>query len=264
MIESIVLGIIQGIAEWLPVSSEGMIALAETHLFGRSGLEHIVKFALFLHLGTLGASVLYFRKDIARLLKTLFQYAKADQGKKKEFNFILISTLISAPLGLGLVMLLIGAEEQVEFSGRALTVIIGLLLLVTAYLQLKKKREGERTVENLTWKDNVLLGIAQGFAALPGLSRSGLTVSVLLLRKVDDVQSLRLSFLMSIPIILGGNILLNMNSGLWSKEGMWGLLFAFVFGLATIHLLLRIAKKVNFGYFVGIFGILMIIAGVVS
>ena len=69
---------------------------------------------------------------------------------------------------------------------------------------------------------------------------------------------------MSIPIILGGNILLNMNSGLWSKEGMWGLLFAFVFGLATIHLLLRIAKKVNFGYFVGIFGILMIIAGVVS
>jgi len=114
--------------------------------------------------------------------------------------------------------------------------------------------------KNLTWTDGIILGIAQGFAALPGLSRSGLTVSALLLRKFDNALSLRLSFLMSLPIVLAGNILLNFNELTWSKGTFWSLLFSFLFGLLTIHFLLKIAKKINFGLFVLFFGILTILS----
>jgi undecaprenyl-diphosphatase len=97
-------------------------------------------------------------------------------------------------------------------------------------------------------------------AVLPGLSRSGLTISALLLRKFDNASALKLSFLMSLPVVLGGNIVLNFKYFTFSTELLLGLIFSFIFGLLTISLLLKIARKVNFGWFVLIFGVVMIIS----
>jgi len=259
MLEGIILGIVQGVAEWLPVSSEGVIVLIKTNFFGGGGLESIVKFALFLHLGTALAATIYFRKDVVEIFKTLFHYKHATLENKNIFNFLFISTLISGILGLVLIKTLSGVEGSLGQSSEIINLTVGILLLFTAYLQFKKRKVAStRTPENIKTIDSVTMGVVQGFAALPGLSRSGLTVASLLLLKFDEEQALRLSFLMSIPIVLAGNVLLNIKGFNPSPENLLGFLFSFIFGLATIHILLKVAKKINFAYFVLIFGMLMI------
>jgi undecaprenyl-diphosphatase len=267
MIEGIVLGVIQGVAEWIPVSSEGMIALVEINFFGKSGIEEIIHLALFLHMGTFLAALIYLRKDVIRVLKSLFRYKASFQEEKRLLRFLVVSTAISSILGFLILRSVSGLESEVEFSGRIFTATIGVFLLVTAWLQLKKqvsnaeirKKEGD-----MSTKDSVILGLAQGMAVLPGISRSGLTVSALLLRRVEDEAALRLSFLMSLPIVFFGNIFLNfgtfVNPGSISSIQLWGLAFSFIFGLAAIHFLIKLARKINFGYFVGIFGFLMILS----
>ena len=259
MLEQIILGIVQGIAEWLPISSEGLIVLLVGNFFNKGiDLETIIRQALFLHLGTFLAALIYFRKDVISLIRALFNYRSADLERQKTLKFLIIATLISSLFGFILLKALTGLEEQLFFSAKVITLVIGLLLLITAVLQIKANKGGYKKISHLENKDGFLLGFIQGLAVLPGLSRSGLTISTLLLRKFDDVYALKLSFLMSLPVVLGGNIILNLQHGLFLIEAIWGLIFAFVFGLLTIDLLLRFAKKVNFGYFVLFFGILVI------
>jgi len=264
MFEQIILGIIQGIAEWLPVSSEGLIVLAQTNLFHSFGnIEDAIRQALFLHFGTFLAALLYFRRDVRKLIETIFSYKSQPQETQKLFSFLLITTMISGALGLLLIKTLSSIASQLESQGTIITLIVGCLLLGTAFLELKAKKGGYRELRELTIMDSIVLGIVQGFAALPGLSRSGLTVSALLLRKLDKTYALKLSFLMSLPIVLAGNLVLNFNALVWSAETLVGLFFSFIFGLATIHLLLKLAEKINFGYFVLFFGILTILSAVI-
>jgi len=259
MLEQIILGTIQGITEWLPVSSEGILVLIKTIFFAKQELEETIKQVLFLHLGTLLAAFVYFRKDVLSLIKTLFNYKLADLETKKIFKFLIIVTLISGSLGFILLKIFVGLESELFLSSKILTLIIGFLLIITGILQLKALNKGNKKAIDLNNKDSFLLGLMQGLAVLPGLSRSGLTISALLLRKFNSKDTLRLSFLMSLPIVLGGNIILNLKYFTFSIELIIGLVFSFIFGLLTIDLLLRIAKKINFGYFVLIFGLLVII-----
>jgi undecaprenyl-diphosphatase len=265
MLENAILGIIQGIAEWLPVSSEGLLVLAKTHLFSsQEGLGAIIRQALFLHFGTFLAALIYFRKDVLQIIKGLFQYKSQSKEIQNLICFLLIATLISGLLGLVLIKLLSDLATQFTAAGRFITLLIGFLLLATGYLELKARRSGYRTLKDLKIVDSIILGIVQGFSALPGLSRSGLTVSALLLRKFDESYALKLSFLLSLPIVLAGNIILNFDIGVWSMETLTGLFFSFIFGLATIHALLKIARRINFGYFVLLFGILTILSTLIS
>jgi len=264
MFEYVILGIIQGIAEWLPVSSEGLIILAKTNFFHTPGnLEEAITQALFLHLGTFLAALIYFRRDVKKLVKTIFSYRSQSQETQKLFSFLLITTMISGAFGLLLIKTLTYISSQLESQGTIITLMIGCLLLGTAFLELKAKKSGYRNLCDLTIVDSILLGIVQGFAALPGFSRSGLTVSALLLRKLDKTYALKLSFLMSLPIVLAGNIALNTNALVWTVEALAGLFFSFIFGLAAIHLFLKLAEKINFGYFVLLFGVLTILSAVV-
>ncbi len=261
MFESIILGIVQGIAEWLPISSEGLLVLVKANIFGGArGLEAIIRVALFLHLGTFLAALIYFRKDVASLIKAFFNYKSADKEYKKTLVFLIVATIISGIIGFLFIKAFIKFEDQIDITPKVITLIIGLLLFITAFLQIKAPSKGYKNSKDLKIKDGVLLGLMQGLAVLPGLSRSGLTVSTLLLRKFDDTQSLRLSFLMSLPIVLFGNIFLNINDSLFSVGALMGLIFAFAFGILTIHLLLKLAKKINFGYFVLIFAVLTILS----
>ena len=259
-IENIVLGITQGIAEWLPISSEGLITLIKIKFFSDHHFFSIIKLALFLHLGTCFAAFIYFWKDVVSLSKTLFFYNAADEENKKTLTFLIISSTISCLLGLIIILLVSKIANQMLLSGKIMTFGIGILLLITAFLQLKTRKEGFKNVRDLRKIDAVVLGFVQGFAALPGLSRSGSTIATLLLRQFDKTTSLKLSFLMSLPVVLIGNIFLGIKHFEFTFESLAGFFFSFAFGLLTIHILFKIANKINFGYFVLGFGILTIIS----
>jgi undecaprenyl-diphosphatase len=259
MIENIILGIVQGIAEWLPVSSEGVITLIKVNFFNGSNIQNIVKIALFLHLGTFLAALVYLRKEVWVLLKSIFSYKDSKDETKKTLWFLIVSTIISGGLGFGLYSIIGSFEKTADLSGQVITFAIGLLLLITAWLQIKKNKKSGKHLSKISFKDGLVTGIAQGLAVLPGLSRSGLTVSTLLLRGFDDEDSLRLSFLMSLPMVLAGNLILNLEYFKFTLDSFTGFLFSFIFGILTIHILLKIAKKINMGYFVLFFGIIMML-----
>lgn len=264
MLEPIILGIVQGVAEWLPVSSEGLIFLIKSNIFasGESAID-VVRLALFLHLGTFLAALVYFRKDVIRLLKAMFVYKKAEEKDRKVLVFLIITTLISGALGLLFIKGIEGVDTDIKRISRYINLIVGGLLIITATLQIKIKKTSDfgKTESGLKRQDGVFAGIAQGLAALPGLSRSGLTVSALLMSEFKDSTALKLSFLMSLPIVLAGNIVLNFKDISFNSYNILALVFSFIFGIITIDLLLKVAKKVNFGYFVLGFAFLMIVFG---
>lgn len=260
MIEQIILGTIQGITEWLPISSEALIIFIQNTFFNSEAtIETLLRGALFLHLGTFLAALVYFRKEVLKLIKTLISFKSSSPEEKNILIFLIISTFISGIIGLGFYFLI--SKSNFTLNSLLINLIIGALLLITAYLQLKTKKEnGFKKEGDATLKDGIILGVVQGFAIFPGLSRSGLTISSLLLRKYNDTSALKLSFLMSLPIVLAGNLILNFKELIFISENIIGLIFSFIFGILTIEALLKITKKVNFGYFVLFFAFLVIIS----
>ncbi|PIR69386.1 MAG: hypothetical protein COU47_03380 [Candidatus Niyogibacteria bacterium CG10_big_fil_rev_8_21_14_0_10_46_36] len=261
MIESVVLGLLQGFAEWLPISSEGLLVLAQVNLFGETSIIHAVELSLFLHLGTFFAALIYFRKDVRRIILNLFSYSRIDNVSRREIRFYAVATLVSGVLGFSLLFIVsraLGEVSSFEFVGKIITGGIAALLFITAGLGFLRKVKGTRTKEFLSLGDGIILGIVQGCSALPGLSRSGTTVAAFLLRAFDDASALRLSFIMSLPIVLGGNIVLQVSSFSVSAELFMGLIAAFVSGFVTIHILLRIARRVQFSWFVLFFAVLTV------
>lgn len=260
--EGAVLGTIQGITEWLPVSSKGMIILARKTFFNHEvGLTEDLRIALFLHIGTFLAALWYLRKEVFTIGKTALNYKKETIQNKKLFQFVFITTLTSGLVGLAIYSTMQGFENHFLVRKELVMGLIGFFLLITSFLEFTKRFTGERSVENIEVKDGFWLGLVQGLAAFPGLSRSGSTVALLLLRHFKPEAALKLSFLVSLPIILLGNVLLNYERILhpdWSL--MFGLLFSFGFGLATIHSLTLLARRIHFGYFTLFFGILALVA----
>jgi len=255
MIESIISGAVQGIAEWLPISSEGVLVLLKTSVFKSDlGLVDLIGFALFLHLGTFLAALIYFRKEII----SLFNYKE----KKESVNFYILATIVSGIVGFFLLKAMQGIEKDIGFTGKGISILIGLALLITGFLQFKKKA-GLKQEKDLKLADGFILGILQGFSIIPGLSRSGLTVSGLLLRKFNDTTALKLSFITSLPVVLGANIALNLDRFSLSLENFIGLLFSFIFGILTIHILLKVSQKINFAWFVLIFGLITILSVII-
>ena len=176
-------------------------------------------------------------------------------------TFLFITTILSGTVGLVLRELITNWTGQFASTAKPISLIIGVFLLLTAWGQLKiKDLKGHKTLKDLSVKDGIILGLVQGCAAIPGLSRSGLTVAALLLRNFDRSYALKTSFLMSLPVVLGANILLNLHAAAWTPLALVGVFTSFVVGLASIHILLRLAQKINFGYFVLTFGVLTILS----
>lgn len=254
MIESIISGIIQGIAEWLPISSEGILVFLQFNVFKTGlNLSDLIGYALFLHLGTFLAALIYFRKEVWSLFKSFLNYKKAE--RKKVLNFYIISTIVTGVIGLIVLKIL---KYFDSFNAKWIMLVIGLALLVTAFLQFRNKdKKYYKEEDDLILADGVILGILQGFSIIPGLSRSGLTVSGFLFKKFSDTTALKLSFIMSLPVVLAGNIVLNIDKFVLSLNNLAGLVFSFLFGILTIHFLLKLSQKINFAWFVLIFALLV-------
>lgn len=264
MFESIILGVVQGVAEWLPVSSEGMIILVKNNVF-QSGMSfsEMISFAIFLHLGTLLAAVVYFRKKIVTLIKNIFYYKNIEISERRELDFLVIATAVSGVFGYGILKFI---EYNNHFFSNEIIInfVVALFLCITAfflYLSEQRKDTGNIT---LTSKKAFITGLFQSFAAIPGISRSGSTIAAMGLLGIEKERVLELSFILSIPLVLFANIILNADLLLQiTLHHVVALVFAFIFGIITIELLLRLVKKIRFSYFVGLFALLLILIQII-
>lgn len=252
-------GMLQGVTEWLPISSSGQVLMVLGHL----GVDpkDALALAFFLHFGTLFAVLVRLRGDVVEVVGNLPEWRTDPMVR-----FLLIATLVSLPVGFVLVQTL---EEAVEGSvgGVLLTVLVGAMLIITGLvLRSAKGKLGERGVEDLAGGDAAVMGFVQGLAALPGISRSGMTVSALLMDKVDADEALRLSFIMSIPVTIAV-VLYEMVvwdiASIGAVPIVIGVVTSFVFGYLTIDGLMALSRRMDWSIFCIAFGVIAVIAGVV-
>lgn len=257
--QAIILGAIQGITEWLPISSQAMVFLASRLFFDIAHVEAL-KISIWLHSGTLLAVIVYFWKDIVRILGSIFK--KNSSEDKKLFSFLVLTTIITGVIAVPLLFLLF----WIELSEVLFTIIIGFFLIIVAFLQKKtQKIKPFNQKMSLTPKNSIIVGIAQGFAALPGFSRSGLTIATLLARKYSLKDTFYLSFLMSIPIVFLAQIALPIfeKEFVVTSQLLIGALSATVVGFISIKVLLQFAQRVNFFKATLILGIIVVLLGII-
>ena len=259
-VQGIILGIVQGVTEWLPVSSEGINTLIQLHFFDKP-LAEAIRMSLWLHAGTLIAAVLYFRKDISDLIRHLPQYTRELKSgqvtdRSKMISFLIISTVLTGAIGAPLLLIEL---EQENVPGGIVIAVIGGFLIITGLVQRYVPRfSGNKEVTSN--KDAVIVGVVQAFAAFPGLSRSGLTISALLFRGYDPQRAINISFLMSIPVVLAAEIGLGLMEGIsFDVAAICGLVAAFIFGILTIGALVKLAARVRFWKFCIVLGILSLL-----
>ncbi|WP_129115508.1 undecaprenyl-diphosphate phosphatase [Halegenticoccus tardaugens] len=264
LIVALVAGVLQGIFEWLPVSSEGNLAIALTAIGSSPGAA--VAYALFLHLGTALSATAYYRDELLSVFRTVpsWRPERAFEEESSTLSFLLVATVATGVVGIPAYVLL--GQLVSELTGGAFVALIGLLLVATGLLQrfAGSLALGGRDRPDLV--DAVVVGALQGLAILPGVSRSGTTASALLLRGHDGPDSFRLSFLLSIPAAIGGGVVAVLDSGglpdLSLQAAVAALATATVVGYVTIDALMRLVRRVPFwGVCVGLGG-LAVVGGV--
>ena len=248
-------GLVQGLTEFLPVSSSGHLVLVQA-LFG-SGVEtNYMLFNVLLHFGTLLSVVVAFWKDIKELFVEFFGWIRdgfrINGHPYRRFIVMLLITLVP-------MFLILPIESRLEAAFSS-PLLVGLLLLVTAALLFlsEKAPKKHKTEENATWLDALIVGIGQMFAVLPGLSRSGTTICTGLFCGFSREFAVRFAFIMSLPVVLGANILeladVIREPALMGDASIAcyavGILVSMVSGLAAIRLVKFITKRGNFRPFV--------------
>lgn len=249
IIKAFIVGLVQGLTEFLPVSSSGHIVIAQELLGLNYSDDENLLFAMVLHAATALSTIIIFRKDIYRIIRGLFQFKKNEES---EFALkILISMIPAAIVGVLLKDLLEDLFSNIF--------LVGCMLFVTAALLIFADK-AKKTGKEISFKDAGIIGVAQGFAALlPGLSRSGSTISTSILLGDDKEKAARFSFLMVLPLILGatakmyldsvalgnGELFGNMNS----LALIVGFLAAFISGLIACRWMINFVKKAQLKYF---------------
>ena len=251
LFESIFLGATQGITEFLPISSSGHLIILEK-LFGLN-VESLKGFDVSLHIGTLLAILIYFRKDVLNMLKACFRIVMLRFDKKDEYTkliaFILIGTIPAIIVG-GTVG---GYLDEVFRSVR----VVGGVMAATSLLFFYAEHVGKRSKkEEITGLRAFFIGLFQMLALIPGVSRSGATISGGLINKMDREKAARFSFLLGIPAIAGAGLLTAFHT---AKNGTFdvsalpcmtaGLLASFVIGLLAIATLMKYLKKHSLNVF---------------
>lgn len=243
-IDAIILGIIQGLTEFLPVSSSGHLELGKAILGDHSMPQDSLLFTVIVHFATALSTLVVFRKDVLEILKGLLKFQWNEESR---FSLKIVISMVPAAL-LGILF-----EEEIAsfFGGRVL--LVGYMLLITALLLFLADR-AKQTERKVSYLDALVIGVSQAIAILPGISRSGATISTSVLLGVDKGKAARFSFLMVVPLILG-KIAKDLFGGELSYQGanaiplILGFLSAFLAGLAACTWMMRLVKNSKLTYF---------------
>jgi len=244
IIDAIILGIIQGLTEFLPVSSSGHLELGKAILGANAIPEESLLFTVVLHFATALSTIVIFRKDILDIFKGLFQF---NWNEETQFAVkIIISMVPAAIVGFFL------EDFMIVFFDGAI-IIVGIMLIVTAVL-LYLADMAKTTDKGVSFRSAFIIGLAQAVAMLPGISRSGATISTSVLLGIDKTKSARFSFLMVVPLIFG-KVAKDILGGELSFESSQmapmtaGFIAAFVAGLFACTWMIQLVKKSKLTYF---------------
>ena len=258
-LQAIIMGLVQGLAEFLPVSSSGHLVLSKFILGAELGTSAL--FEILLHVGTLLAVFVFYWKDVLNLIKEglllikdfflfVFKRKKFDLYlERKMAVFIIVASIPTAILGL-----LMEAFLEDLFLSSVVAVGFALLVTGTMLMLIRKMPKSDKTLEEMKGRDAFTIGLVQGIATIPGISRSGSTVTAGLFCGLDKEFAFRFSFLMSIPAILGAAVLKMMDvniADLTANAGPYavGMIVAAVVGYASIRWLKNLIQKDQFHYF---------------
>lgn len=238
MLSAIVWGVVQGLTEFLPVSSSGHLVIVPEYLslVGLDVAEPTLEVSAFLHLGTLVSVLIYFRRDVLSMLR-----AHRDPEGRRILMLVLVGT-VPALVGLFLEAPLQTFQENVVNVGWAL-MATGVILIVG-----RRLATGVRVLTEGRPRDAVIVGVAQAFALIPGVSRSGITISAGNGAQFHPLEAARFSFLLGIPAIAGGGLLQIPDlagAGQLGTEAWMGLIVAGVAGYAAIAILIAALRRVG-------------------
>ncbi|MBQ9980012.1 MAG: undecaprenyl-diphosphate phosphatase [Oscillospiraceae bacterium] len=268
---SIFLGFVQGVAEFLPISSSGHLSIFQNFLNVQTEGPGNMFFDVLLHLGTLVAVIIVYHRDVWGMIKQLFcvigevvRLKPKDQNPPPTRRMLLLLVIATIPL-----VIIVPFNDRIAFLSDS-TVFVGCALLVTGILLFVSDRvkKGNKNAKTAKVLDALIVGISQCFATVPGISRSGTTIATGLFRGLDREFAVKLSFLMSIPAVLGAGVLSiadavreGINTELLGVYAI-GFVTSIFFGYISIKLVDMIVKKGKFGgfsYYCWAVGILTIV-----
>ncbi len=266
-----IIGIVQGISEWLPISSKTQVLVASNYLLGLS-FQQAYTFGLFMEIGTVIAAVIYFRRELAALVNVLL--GSRDAHARRLLAFVVVTIVMTGIIGAPLYLF---ADSITGFSIGIPMLVIGVILigdaLLIRYSRRQAKMANTKKLANLGIWDYVLIGIAQGIAALPGVSRSGITTSTMLIMNVEADEAFRLSFITGIfaSVAAFGLTLVATNvnvSTAIASIGIAGLgvaiIVSIVVSLFLIDFLIKVAGRSKIVYLTAALGVIAIASGLIS
>lgn len=249
-IQAILLGLLQGLTEFIPVSSSGHLVLAQ-HFFGIQAASDI-SFEIFLHLGTLLAVLLFFYKQIGDLTVSMFSYGKNIKAESHRQNRTMVLYLVLATFATGAFYLVFEPYLKSAYDNPMIVafmlIITGLLVFASDYM-----KNSSIPASNIGIVKSLLIGLAQGVAIMPGISRSGTTIAASLFCGMKRKDAAHFSFLLSIPAILAANVsefeaIIHLESAQLLNY-ILGFVAAFASGYMVIAFLIRMIQRGSLKYF---------------
>ncbi|MEI7941669.1 MAG: undecaprenyl-diphosphate phosphatase [Candidatus Riflemargulisbacteria bacterium] len=255
MLKIAILGIVQGITEFLPISSSGHLVIGEKLLgISTPGLS----LEIILHLGTLLAVLVFFHKQIWKLIDSIINFKDIEKHKDRLFSlYIIVAMIPTGIIGLLIKKTLEANKNDLSLVGTGL-IFTALILFVSNIIQKRQTTE-----KPLTLIKSIFIGIGQGIAVIPGISRSGSTIATALMTGISRKEAAEFSFILSIPAILAATLVELDTSIMFAPEYLIGMLCSFLAGLFTIKFLIKIISQGKFhlfGYYCLIVGFLVVIS----
>ncbi|PIE61071.1 MAG: UDP-diphosphatase, partial [Desulfobacterales bacterium] len=251
--QGIILGILQGLTEFLPVSSSGHLVLGQIYF---NITEGNLAFDVAVHMGTLAAVLVVYFSDIQAIVTSFFRFLTASNKKtlnQTDENLKLTWCILAGSVPTALIGFGLKEFEHILFTS---SVLVGVMLMVTGtllWISKKYDRNNAASVKPLTLKRSLFIGVVQGLAVIPGISRSGSTIVAGMFVGLDRTLAARFSFLLSIPAICGALLIsvkdVLAKGGLIEPAVICGTLVSFIVGLAALKLLLKLVHTGKFYLF---------------
>ncbi|WP_026910380.1 undecaprenyl-diphosphate phosphatase [Patulibacter minatonensis] len=252
--EAVILGGLEGLTEFLPISSTGHLTIAEKIMGFKLDDPDVTAFTAIIQVGAVLATVLYLRDDVLRLVGSFLRGLRTPSERRtRDFRFALAILIGSIPIGI----IGVAFKDQIETTLRSLWFVGSALILFSGVMwfadRVGTQRRGE---DDVTWRDTLAIGVAQCLALIPGVSRSGATMSAGLLRGIDRVAVTRLSFFLAMPALVGATLLQvaseasNISGGIGWGPTILATAVSFVVGYAAVAWLLGFIARHGLGVFI--------------